>query len=315
MKELEVLYKERIDKYISNNSDISRNDIKSLIEQKAVFVNDAVVLKTKFTVFPGQKIKIIKLIDKEINIKPQNIPLNIVYEDDYLFVIRKPSGLVVHPAPGHYENTLVNGLIYHFKNNLSNENGLLRPGIVHRIDKDTSGLLIIAKTNQVHQLLAKDFSSKKIKRNYLAICDGLLSSNKVKIDLPIGRNVKNRQLMTVTNNNSKNAVTHLEQLATFYYNEMPKTLVKCSLETGRTHQIRVHCNYIKNPIFGDSTYGKKIDEFNQRLHAYRLEFNHPITQKKIILYDMPPSEFNIANFNFQTFINNEKKDDKIQYNN
>ncbi|ADE20008.1 RluA family pseudouridine synthase [Mycoplasma crocodyli] len=309
MLKIEVTYKERIDKYISNNSEISRNDIKALIEQKAVFVNDVVVNQPKFIVREGQVISVTKLIDKEIHIEAQDIDLDIAYEDEHLLVIKKPSGMVVHPAPGHHENTLVNALLFHFKNNLSNENGLLRPGIVHRIDKDTSGLLIVAKTNEVHQLLSEGFSNKSINRKYFAICDGVLKSKKMKLDLPIGRDVKNRQQMSVTNSNSKHAITNLEMLKSFYFDNQPKCLVKATLETGRTHQIRVHCAYINNPIFGDSTYGKKVDDFNQRLHAYRLEFVHPITNKKIIIYSNPPKEFGICDFDFETFIKNEKDND------
>ncbi|EFF41205.1 RluA family pseudouridine synthase [Mycoplasmopsis alligatoris] len=307
MIKLEVTYKERIDKYISNNSEISRNDIKSLIEQKAVLVNDIVVNKPKFSVNEGQVITILKLIDKEIKIEAQNIDLDIAYEDEYLLVLKKPSGMVVHPAPGHHENTLVNALLYHFKNNLSNENGLLRPGIVHRIDKDTSGLLLIAKNNEVHKILAEGFATKTINRKYVAICDGILKSPKLKLDLPIGRDIKNRQLMAITNANSKSAVTHLELLKSFYYENQPKSLVKATLETGRTHQIRVHCAYIKNPVFGDPVYGRKVDDFNQRLHAYKLEFNHPITNKKIVIYSAPPAEFGICDYDFQDFINKEKE--------
>lgn len=229
--------------------------------------------------------------------------LNIVYEDEYLCVINKPSGLIVHPAPGHYDNTLVNGLLYHFKNNLSNENGLLRPGIVHRIDKDTSGLLIIAKTNEVHNILSKNFKNHDISREYIAIVDGILEDKKLKLDLPIGRDVKNRQMMSVTNQNSKHAITNVELLNTFYLDGYPKSLVKCVLETGRTHQIRVHLAYIKNPVYGDPIYGKKVDDFNQRLHAYKLTFLHPINNKKIVLFAEPPKEFEIANFKFQELMN------------
>ncbi|WP_025755427.1 RluA family pseudouridine synthase [Mycoplasmopsis cricetuli] len=299
MISLEVKYKERIDKYISNNSQITRNDIKALIEQRAVFVNGTNVIKPKYIVREGQLIEIVKLLDKEIKIHPQKIDLNIVYEDEYLFVIDKPSGLIVHPAPGHYDNTLVNGLLYHFKNNLSNENGLLRPGIVHRIDKDTSGLLIIAKNNEIHKLLAEDFKKHQINREYLAIIDGILEDKKIKLDLPIGRDLKNRQMMTITNNNSKPAITYVENLKTFYIDKLPKSLVKCSLETGRTHQIRVHLAYIKNPVYGDPVYGKKVDDFNQRLHAYKLSFIHPINKQKIILYSKIPKQFEICNFNFE----------------
>lgn len=306
MIKLEVTYKERIDKYISNNTEISRNDIKSLIEQRAVFVNGTNVIKPKYIVREGQIIEIVKLLDKETDVKPKEMEINVIYEDDDLLVIDKPSDLVVHPAPGHTNDTLVNGLLYHFKNNLSNENGLLRPGIVHRIDKDTSGLLMIAKNNEIHKILTDEFKQHNIKRSYVAICEGVLSSNKIKLNLPIGRDPKNRQQMTVTSVNSKEAITHIELLKTFYYENKPLSLIKCELETGRTHQIRVHLAYIKNPVYGDPVYGNAVDDFNQRLHAYKLEFIHPITQKHIILYSNPPIQFNISEYNFEQLKENNK---------
>nr|WP_318033144.1 RluA family pseudouridine synthase [Mycoplasmopsis cynos] len=267
MIELIVKYPERVDKYIANNSDITRNDIKLLIQEGAVFVDGIKVNKPKFEVKENQLIKVIKVIDKEINIIPENIELNIIYDDEYLCIIDKPSGLVVHPSPGHTSKTLVNGLLYHFKNNLSNENGLLRPGIVHRIDKDTSGLLIIAKNNLVHNKLAEMFATHNVNRKYLAICDGILEDKKLRLNLPIGRSVKDRQKMTITNINSKPAITNVTLLKSFYLNNQPKSLVKCELETGRTHQIRVHLKYIKNPVYGDPLYNKEVDNFGQRLHV------------------------------------------------
>ncbi|WP_036452419.1 RluA family pseudouridine synthase [Mycoplasma buteonis] len=306
MIELKVLYKDRIDKYIANNTEISRNDIKQLIAENVISVDGMIVNKPKFQVREGQEIKIERVIDKEINIEPQEMQLDIVYEDDYLCVINKPSGMIVHPAPGHSENTLVNGLLYHFKNNLSNENGVLRPGIVHRIDKDTSGLLIIAKDNNTHKLLSEMFAKHDIHRSYLAICDGILQDKKIKLDLPIGRSVKDRQKMAVTNQNSKHAVTYATLLKTFYLDGLPKTLIQCELETGRTHQIRVHMAFIKNPIYGDPIYNKQIDDFGQRLHAYKLTFIHPILNKRITLYSPMPKEFEVSGFDFDEFIQNEQ---------
>ncbi|QNM93607.1 RluA family pseudouridine synthase [Mycoplasma sp. Pen4] len=306
MIELEVKYSERIDKYISNHSEISRNDIKQLIEEKAVFVDGVVVNKPKFTVKEGQIIKVTRVIDKEIHVIPQEMELEILYDDDYLCVLNKPSGLTVHPAPGHVDNTLVNGLLYHFKNNLSNENGLLRPGIVHRIDKDTSGLLIIAKTNEAHKLLAEKFADHSIHRSYIAIADGILESNKMKLILPIGRSQKDRLKMEVTNNNSKHAVTNITLLKSFYLDNLPKSLIKCELETGRTHQIRVHLSHIKNPIYGDPVYNKPIDDFGQRLHAYKLVFEHPITKETMTFFAKPPKEFEVSGFDFKEFFEEEK---------
>ncbi|WP_406613996.1 RluA family pseudouridine synthase [Mycoplasma corogypsi] len=302
MIELKVEYKERIDKYISANTEISRNDARLLIEENAVYVNGKVVMKPKFIVQEGQKIFIERVIDKEVNIEPEEMELNILYEDEHLCVLDKPSGQIVHPAPGHYSGTLVNGLLYHFKNNLSNENGLLRPGIVHRIDKDTSGLLIIAKNNEVHKLLAEMFAKHDVKRSYVAICDGVIEHSLLKLNLPIGRSVKDRQKMTVTNQNSKEAITYVHMLKTFYLDHLPKSLVKCELETGRTHQIRVHLEYIGNPIYGDPIYNKAVDEFGQRLHAYKIDFVHPITKERIILTSKPPKYFDVADYNFDELL-------------
>ncbi|WP_426461358.1 RluA family pseudouridine synthase [Mycoplasma hafezii] len=312
MIQLEVKYQDRIDKYIANNTEISRNDIKQLIDENVVSVDGMIVNKPKFQVREGQIITIEKVIDKEIHIEPQEMELKIVYEDDYLCVIDKPSGLIVHPAPGHHEGTLVNGLLYHFKNNLSNENGLLRPGIVHRIDKDTSGLLIVAKTNEAHKLLADMFFNHDVHRSYIAICDGVLQDKKLKLDLPIGRSTKDRQKMTVTNQNSKHAITYVTLLKTFYLDNKPKSLVQCELETGRTHQIRVHLAYIKNPIYGDPIYNKPVDEYGQRLHAYKLTFIHPVTKERITLYSKLPEDFSVANFDFDEFIKNDQELDKLK---
>lgn len=298
---LEVKYKERIDKYISDNSDISRNDAKALIEQEAVYINDHVyVHKPNYIVREGMTITIMKLLEKEIDIKPVNIPLDIKYEDDYLIVINKPSDLVVHPAPGHMNDTLVNGLLYHF-NTLSNQNGLLRPGIVHRIDKDTSGLLIIAKTNEVHNKLALMLKEHKIHRSYVAICEGIIENKITKINLPIQRNVQDRKVMSV-HKEGKESVTYVYLLKTFYMDNKPYSLVRCELETGRTHQIRVHLAYIKHPVYGDPTYGKEVDKFNQRLHAYKLDFIHPITNEEIKVFAPVPEEFNVVDYDFNSLM-------------
>lgn len=267
-----VTYSERIDKYIANNSEITRNDIQALIVQGAVFVNSTKINKNKYIVHENDEIEIIKLLDKQQNIEAQNLPLEIVYEcDDYL-VINKPSGLVVHPAPGHSSGTLVNSLMYHFKNNLSDVNGLLRMGIVHRIDKDTSGLLLVAKNNETHNYFAKLLKNHEIKRTYYAIVDGHIENRLINLDLPIGRDPNNRQKFAVTEQNSKEAFTALEVIKYLNLAGQNKTLVKCNLKTGRTHQIRVHLAYIKHPVYGDPVYNKKVDDFNQRLHAKELDF-------------------------------------------
>ncbi|WP_412031296.1 RluA family pseudouridine synthase [Metamycoplasma buccale] len=272
MLKINVKYAERIDKYIANNSEITRNDIQSLINEGAVFVNNIKINKNKYIVKENDVIEITKVIDKQVNIKEQNIALDIVYEcDDYL-IINKPSGMVVHPAPGHHENTLVNALMYHFKNNLSNVNGLLRLGIIHRIDKDTSGLLIVAKNNKAHNYFASLLKNHDIKRTYCAIVDGIIENKVLHLNLPIGRDIKNRQKFMVTEKNSKEAYTIIEVQKYLEINGQKKTLIKCNLKTGRTHQIRVHLAYIKHPVYGDPIYNKKIDDFNQRLHAKELSF-------------------------------------------
>ncbi|MBD3898702.1 RluA family pseudouridine synthase [Mycoplasma hominis] len=265
-------YSDRIDKYVANNSEISRNDIKELIENGAVFVNSIKINKPKFVVKEGDEILIERLLDKQIKVEPQNIYLDIVYEcDDYL-IINKPSGLVVHPAPGHHDNTLVNALMYHFKNNLSDVNGLLRMGVVHRIDKDTSGLLLIAKNNKAHNYFASLLKTHEIKRSYYAIVEGKIANEELHIELPIGRDTKNRQKYAVSETNSKPAYTIVNVVKYFKMNNKDFSLVKCNLKTGRTHQIRVHLAYIKHPVYGDPIYGHKIDDFNQRLHAFALDF-------------------------------------------
>ena len=212
----------------------------------------------------------------EEDILPVKMDLNIVYEDEYLMVINKPSGLVVHPGNGNYNNTLVNGLMYYTKN-LSDVGGEFRPGIVHRIDKDTSGLLLIAKTNQVHEILADDFKNKRIKREYIALLDGVFRQGSATIDAPIGRDKQNREKMAVVED-GKHAVTHMKVLKR--YKEY--TLVSCILETGRTHQIRVHMAYIGYPVHNDPVYAKKeATSFGQFLHSYKMNFVHPITKKEM----------------------------------
>ncbi|MCT4469519.1 RluA family pseudouridine synthase [Mycoplasma sp. HS2188] len=303
MIKLEVNYKERIDKYISDNSELSRNDVKQLILQGAVLLNNNTipVNKPKYIVQPGWNITITKLIEKETNVVPTAMSLDIVYEDDHLVILNKPTSLVVHPAPGHYDDTLVNGLLHHFKT-LSNENGLLRPGIVHRIDKDTSGLLIVAKNNETHIKLVEMLKEHNIHRSYIAIADGLIENKTTKINLPINRHANDRKKMTV-HRDGKDSITTVYLLKHFYLDKTPKSLVRCELQTGRTHQIRVHLKYIGHPVFGDPVYNKKVDDFNQRLHAYKLEFDHPITNKHIKVYAPIPKEFDVADFDFSQLEN------------
>ena len=278
----------RIDKYIAENSDFSRSDIKKLIEGGAIFCNDIAVRKANFKVRDGAKVLITAIIQKEIHAKPESIEIDIIYEDEDIIIINKKSGMVVHPAPGHPGGTLVNALLHHFKN-LSDINGDIRPGIVHRIDKDTSGLLVVAKNNDAHRFLASEIKEHKVERIYLAWTEGRIENKVIHLNLPIGRDTKHRQRMAVQHNHSKEAKTHV------YVEKVleNKTLVKCELETGRTHQIRVHLAYIKHAIIGDPIYGKKIDDFGQRLHAYKLKLVHPTT-KKIMEFKAPvPKEFDI----------------------
>ncbi len=269
---LNVDYQDRIDKYISDNTDISRNEIKNIIMDYGVYVDENVeVRKPNFTVKPGHTIKITRKKDnKEIKAEAQNIPIDVVFEDEHIIVVNKHSGMTVHPAPGSYDQTLVNALLYHFKD-LSDLNGPIRPGIVHRIDKYTSGLLIVAKTNEAHRYFSDLIREHKVNREYKAIVIGNIDSDVIHIDVPIGRNKNDRQKMEVTKVNSKEAYTDVYPLHHF---GNKYTLVKCVLKTGRTHQIRVHLSYIKHPVLGDDLYGKNIDDFKQRLHAYKISFKH-----------------------------------------
>lgn len=286
--QISVSQRERIDKFIAANSNFSRTDIKKLIAGHAVFVNEKSVRKPNFTVNVGDAILITDIIQKEIKAIPQDIAIDVVYEDDDLIIINKASGMVVHPAPGHPDGTLVNALLYHFKD-LSDINGQVRPGIVHRIDKDTSGLLVVAKNNDAHVFLAAELKEHNIKRTYYALVKGRIDHKIMHIKLPIGRKPNNRKLMAVTTLNSKEAITHI-----FMEKVNDDTsLVRCELETGRTHQIRVHMQYVKHPIIGDPLYGVRIDDFGQRLHAAKLELIHPTT-KKLMTFEVPiPKEFDI----------------------
>ena len=266
----------RIDKYLASILDYSREYIGRLIDSKLVLVNDKIV-KASYKVALQDEIVIHdEQMKVEDHIEPVKMDLDIVYEDEYLMVINKPSGLVVHPGAGNYNNTLVNGLMYYTKH-LSDVGGSTRPGIVHRIDKDTSGLLLIAKTNQIHEILADDFKNKRIKREYIALLDGVFKNGSATIDAPIGRDKQNRERMAVVED-GKHALTHMKVLKRYD----GYTLVSCVLETGRTHQIRVHMAYIGYPIHNDPIYSKKeADSFGQFLHSYKMNFIHPITKKEM----------------------------------
>lgn len=276
----------RIDKFLSSmEKELSRSTIKKLIDDGLVLVNDQTV-KSSYTVRVDDLIIITEVDLSECEIIPTKMDLNIVYEDEDLLVINKQSGLVVHPAPGHYQDTLVNGLMYYI-NSLSDVNGDLRPGIVHRIDKDTSGLIMVAKNNRAHMILADELKDKKTKREYIALVQGVIKNKRGKINAPIGRSKNNRLKMDVTSG-GKPAVTHFEVLETFE----DKTLIKCILETGRTHQIRVHMAYINHPLVGDYIYGTDSNnEFGQCLHAKTIGFTHPRTNEYMEFSSELPKEF------------------------
>ena len=267
----------RIDKYLSQTElGLSRSAAASLIEAENVLVNGKAVNK-KHKLMQGDIITVSVPDPVEYEAKAENIPLDIVYEDDYLLVVNKPKGMVVHPAAGNYEGTLVNALLYHCKDSLSGINGVMRPGIVHRIDKDTSGLLIVAKNDFSHALLAEQIKEHSFTREYEAVVFGNLKDDSGTVDAPIGRNHNDRKKMCVTQKNSKNAVTHWEVIERF----KSYTYIKCKLETGRTHQIRVHMAYIGHPVAGDSVYGvkkEKTDFEGQCLHARKIGFIHPASK-------------------------------------
>lgn len=276
----------RLDQYLVEELKISRSKIQKLIKDGRITLNGKQI-NVSALVKLGDIITVSDNIDFEINITGEDIPLDIVYEDKYLLVINKPSGMVVHPAPGNYHGTMVNALIYRFE--LSSKDPI-RPGIVHRIDKDTSGLLVVAKDDYTHELLSDMISKKEVERIYYALVDGIIPHETGTIDAPIGRDPNNRQKMKVTDINSKNAVTHFRVLKRYSTNQ---TLIECKLETGRTHQIRVHMAYIGYPIYNDPVYGKTKhpSSFGQFLHSKRLKFIHPITHE-LLEFDTPlPDEF------------------------
>lgn len=283
---IEVLENEkvRIDNYLSDKLDISRSKVQKLIKDGNVLVNGQSV-NVSYKVKIGDVIEYSLDLNEETDITPEDIPIDIVYEDDDLLVINKASGMVVHPAPGHYTGTLVNALLYRFNLNSGEAN---RPGIVHRLDKDTSGLMLVAKNEFIHEKLSAMIGKKDVERKYLAIVDGLIKHDTGTIDAPIGRDTNNRQKMAVTDVNGKDSITHFKVLERFDNN----TFIECILETGRTHQIRVHMNYIGYPINNDPLYGRgKATEFGQMLHSYSIKFNHPRTGKELSFRVDPPKEF------------------------
>ncbi|MBD3106801.1 RluA family pseudouridine synthase [Bacillus sp. AGMB 02131] len=276
----------RIDKFISTvNEEMSRTQVQQLIKEDHVKVNDQPV-KTNYKCQEGDEVAVSIPEPVELNIEAEEMNLDIYYEDEDVLVVNKPKGMVVHPAPGHTSGTLVNGLMAHCKD-LSGINGVMRPGIVHRIDKDTSGLLMVAKNDMAHESLVDQLVEKSVTRKYTAIVHGVIQHSHGTIDAPIGRDKKDRQSQAVTPD-GKNAVTHFEVLERF--NDF--TLVECQLETGRTHQIRVHMKYIGYPLAGDPKYGPKktLDIGGQALHAGVLGFVHPRT-KEYMEFNAPLPEY------------------------
>lgn len=298
----------RLDIFLAENiNEFTRSFLKKLIQEKQVKLNNTILSS------PSTKIKykdqiVINIIEKNIqHIIPKKIGLNIIHEDKDILVINKPKGMVVHPGANNYENTLVNALLYKYKKNLSNLNGTLRPGIVHRIDKETSGLLVVAKNNLAHVNLGDQFSKHTIKRKYLCLAWGVIRPLSGKVSTLITRDRKNRQLMTVSDINGKKAITNYKTLKVFNIKDIPKiSLLECELETGRTHQIRVHLKYKGTSLLGDKQYGKKNIKFKkinndffiklnklsgQALHAKTLGFTHPKTKKYMSFNSDLPDSF------------------------
>ena len=299
---------ERLDIFLSKKiKGLTRSFIKKIINKKEVKINNII------TCSPSKKLKLndivlINIVEKTENkLRPKKIKLEVFYEDDDLLIVNKQKGMVVHPGAGNYENTLANALAYKYKDNLSNINGKLRPGIVHRIDKETSGLLVIAKNNFTHSQLGKQFIDHSIRRKYVCLIWGVIRPLNGKIQTLISRNKKNRKLMTVSDINGKKAVTNYKTIKVFTNKDIPKiSLIECELETGRTHQIRVHLKYKGTSILGDNQYGKKNPKFKkinedflpilenikgQALHAQTLEFYHPTKKKMVAFKSELPSDF------------------------
>ena len=281
---------ERLDKYLSEQIDgLSRSAASRLIFEGKVTVGQSAV-KKNYKTADGDIITVLTDDPQPVDVLPEDIPLDIVYEDADLLVVNKPKDMVVHPAPGHFSGTLVNALMYHCRDGLSGINGELRPGIVHRIDKNTSGLLAVAKSDKAHAGLSEQIKDHSFTREYLAVAYGNIQEDERTVDAPIGRHKTDRKRMCVTELNSRPAVTHIKVLER--YNGF--TYILCRLETGRTHQIRVHLAYIGHPIAGDDVYGpsKVITELRgQCLHAYKLGFVHPVTGEYMEFTADPPESF------------------------
>ena len=298
----------RVDKFLQSKlNTISRTKLQNLIRNGLVKVNKSVIYETSKKIKTKDMIEVNFPPPKRTSIKPYNMPLDILYDDNDIIIINKPAEMVVHPGAGNYEKTLVNALLFLYQNKLSSVGGKLRPGIVHRIDKDTSGVIIVAKNDEAHINLSQQFSNHTIKRKYEALVWGTLKPQKGKINTKISRSVKNRQLMMVRKEKGKIAITNYKTLEIFQNSNLPKiSLVECQLETGRTHQIRVHMNFKGNPILGDKSYGKSIKKYKkinaeiekkinnfkrQALHAKSLGFTHPKNKKELFFEAKRPKDF------------------------
>ena len=298
----------RIDKFLQIKFDnLSRTRIQNLIRDGNITLNNITIFNSSKKIKETDQIIVNIPAPKETFIKANKIPLDILYDDEDIVLVNKFPGVVVHPGAGNYENTIVNGLLYKYKNKLSSVGGKLRPGIVHRIDKDTSGVIVVAKNDNAHINLSKQFSNHSIKRVYEAVVWGVLKPQNGKISEKISRSLRNRQLMSVRKEKGKTAITNYKTLKVFQNLNLPKmSLIECRLETGRTHQIRVHMNYKGNSIVGDKSYGKskkkfkkidpniekKIYNFNrQALHAKSLSFIHPKTEKEVFFEADRPKDF------------------------
>ncbi len=279
----------RLDKVIAKNyPELSRTNIQKLIENNKITVNNKIE-KASYKVLPGDKISIEEIEVKPVDLKPQNIPLDVIYEDDDIIVINKQKGLVVHPANGNPDGTLVNAIMALCKDSLSGIGGELRPGIVHRLDKDTSGLIIVAKNDKSHINLSNQIKNREIKKTYIALVRGVIKENEATINMPIARSTKDRKKMAVSKD-GKEAITHFKVIKRYD----KYTLIEVKIETGRTHQIRVHMSQIGYPIVGDAVYSNGKNPFGvvgQMLHSAKLTFKHPITNEEINLEAPLPKYF------------------------
>lgn len=290
LKVEQITEKSRIDAYISEKLEkFTRSKVQRLIEENKITVNGKMV-KASYKVQEGDLIEISEDKPVETNIKAEDIPLDVIYEDKDIIVINKPKGMVVHPASGNYEGTLVNAVMARCKDSLSGIGGEIRPGIVHRIDKDTSGAIIVAKNDEAHVNLSQQIKNHEVKKTYIALVRGIIKENKATIKMPIARSKQDRKKMAV-DAKGKEAITHFEVLERF---ENKYTLLKINIETGRTHQIRVHMSYIGYPLVGDEVYSNGKNEFGihgQCLHAWKLDFKHPITGKEMHIEAKLPKYF------------------------